>query len=123
MAALVKELLKDFHKLTPEIRCDLLQAIEKLYHAHVVSFDDIVLLDKYVAGWNTKELKIDTEEMDKNLERILIAIEETSKYFDKDLIHRAASNNKYPKQKLSLFTDYLTKHSKNFNDYKEIIHD
>jgi hypothetical protein len=124
MAALVKELLKDFHKLTPDIRCDLILAIQQLHEAGVVSVEDIYQLDRYMSGYNistfTAHFNKTEEELQQNLTRIITAIEEVSKYLDKDLVHKAASDKRYPKAKISTLTEYLAAQSKNFNDHKEV---
>lgn len=118
MAGLVKELLLDYalNRLSVDLRSDLTIALQSA----LLSFTprEIKYLDMYLSGYNAVEIAAHyiqtTESVNKTLERIFIAIEETSGYTDENFIHKLELSKRYRKGGIRELDYFLSAHSKDY---------
>lgn len=120
MAGLIKQLLLDYaiNRLPFEQKTDIATAIHSLQQSRVLSDADLLLLDDYLSGYTVAEIaeqRIDiTENIEKNLIRIIHAIEHASGYTDINFIRRIRQEKKYSKTKIPALERYLHKYGQMF---------
>jgi len=123
MAAWIKELLLDYglNRLSPDQKTDILTAIDGLIKSRALSPIDVWMIHAYIAGYTAEEIasllyniqwSITSEQVEKELYRMMVAIATASGYTDDILIQRA-KRNKLP-TKLAAFTKFLDNTGKDY---------
>lgn len=108
------------------MRSDLTIAIQNA----LVSFTqrDVEYLNMYLSGYNAIEIAAryitTTDYIEKELERLFIAIEEHSGYTDQSFVHKLELTRKYRKGGIRDLNEFLIMHSKTYiaHELKDQIH-
>lgn len=124
--ALIKELLLDasLNKLSFELNADLISAVEKVLLSGVFTDQDIAWFDLYLCGytaqdiaeWYTTTIDIVTA----SLNRLFLAIANTSGYTDESFIHRIKSARSITENQLRKIQHILDQQSNNYIEYERV---
>jgi hypothetical protein len=123
-AALIKHLLLDASlcKLSFELNADLISAVQNVLVSGAFNDQNIAWLDLYLSGYTAEDIaeRYVTTVADVNvvLERIFVAIAQTSGYTDELFVQHTCQTRKVSPYQLDKMRKYLMQESQNFTVYE-----